>query len=71
MQQLTTYHLPPDTYRLTGWISSREVGVPDLLDTLRLTSTIRHLDTLHLTSTTYHLPSDWMQYLAPVGYIWL
>ena len=34
------YHLPPDIYHPTGWISSREVGVPDLLDTLHLTSTI-------------------------------
>jgi hypothetical protein len=44
MQQLTTYHLPsdtsiPDTYHLTGWISSREVGVPDT----------------SIPSTTYHL----------------
>jgi len=64
MQQLTTYHLPSDTsipsttYHLTGWISSREVGVPDLLDTLRLTSTIR-LDAVPCTS--------WL-YLAIIGY---
>ena len=41
-QDAAAYHLAPDLldtiYRLTGWISSREVGVPDLLDTIyRLT----------------------------------